>query len=556
MGFVNRVTPLQDRAAMQAAKDLEERQLKPVKGGEPKKMGKLMKAASLALGLTSSYGTRGDISASPYEDAPYDFDRIIAAIDTDSYAKQGFSKYQELMWKEGFELVGQNPEAIDYVYERFYYMEQVMGTPVTEMFKSMTDQLCKFHNSVVAKVRNDKFRSVFPGRLRPLHPKGPIVGYDVLPIETIRVNRDERNRAKRYKQELEGYGAHGQPPSPSWDASEIIHLVQDCKPGYIFGTPFMTAVIEDIIALRTMEEDIQNLVHQELFPIVDVTVGTEEYPGDDDEVMAAAQEIADMRHDGALIHTERRKIEIIGSEGSALDATEYLNAAQQRVAMGLGLYPHHLGMTFAGGNRSMTEQLDTALYDRIKTYQRYVAQMITIFVINELLKEGGFDPSDPKDKCTFRFREIDTDTRIKKENQVVQLVSSNLIGISEGRLKIGETTELDESDTLAALQARLMPDTVLPGKDAKPAGAGGGKATPATPPTTVDTTPAAAKKDTQTPSSGGRANPKNNTRGIGNKTRPQNQHGRSLSPNVRHSGNMNWLEEVAELLKEVEEDSE
>ncbi len=545
-----------------------EKVIKPVKVDEPKKMGRLMKAASIALGLTSTYGSRGAIFQSSYEAAPYDFDKIIQAVDTDSYVKRAFAAYQELMWKEGFDIKGENTEAVEYLYERFDFMEITMGQPIAEFFKSVTDQLCKFHNAIIAEVRNDKFKAVFPGKLKASNFKGPIVGYEVIPVETVRIKRDAHNKPLKYMQELDGYGAYNQPKAPEWDASEIIHFVIDRKPGYIFGTPFMTAAMEDIIALRTMEEDVQNLVHQELFPIVDVTVGTPEYPGDDEEVMQAADEIDSMRHDGALIHTERRAIEIIGSEGAALDATNYLNAAQQRVAIGLGLYPHHLGMMFAGGNRDMTSQLDIALYDRVKTYQRYAAAMIGIFIINPLLREGGFNPmvnpinKGKSDRCVFRFREIDNDTRIKKETHEINKFTNNLQTIEETRLALGLAPEMDESGTLAALTVRLQPDQLVPGEPAKPgtAGTAGKKGTPPTPgkpPTQVDTTPAAARRgDAATPSKGGAPNPKNTTRGTGNQMRPQNQHGRSLSPNLRHSDDsVVWLE-VAELLSTFEEENE
>lgn len=563
MGLTNRFLSVEPTPVPEP----EEKLIKPVKVEEPKRMSKLMKAAALALGLTSTYGTRGRFLESSYEAAPYDFDQITAAIDTDSYAKQAFLKFKELMWKEGYEIIGENEEAVDYIYERFDYMEITMGTPMQEFFIRMADQLVKYSNAVVAEVRNEKFRAVFPGKLKPSTYKGPIVGYEIIPIETIRIERDHHNKPIKYMQELDGYGGVNQPKSPEWDASEIIHLKVDCKEGYVFGTPFMTAATDDILALRLLEEDVQNLVHQELFPIVDVTVGTPEFPGDDEEVVAAANEVNSMRHDGALIHTERRAIQILGSEGKSLDATPYLHAAQERVAIGLGVYPHHLGMTFGGGNRSMTEQLDTALYDKIKTYQRYIASMIGLFIINPLLREGGYNPmvnpSAPgkSDRAVFRFREIDQDTKIKKETHEINKFSSNLQTIEETRLALGLPADIDESGTMAALQARMTPDTLVPGEPAKPGtpGKDGKKGTPPVPgkpPTQVDTTPAPAQRgDAAKPSTGGRANPKNNTRGVGNKMRPQNQHGRSLSPNLRHSDDEDvvWLE-AADLLSIYEEE--
>ena len=83
---------------------------------EIKSLSKVMKVAALALGFqgtTYYYNTRAT-----FEPAPYDFDRIMQAADTDSYVKQALFKYKELFWKEGWKIVGENPEAVSFLYER------------------------------------------------------------------------------------------------------------------------------------------------------------------------------------------------------------------------------------------------------------------------------------------------------------------------------------------------------------------------------------------------------------------------------------------------------
>jgi len=72
---------------------------------EIKSVNKVMKIAALALGFQGStyyYNTRAT-----FEPAPYDFDRIMQAADTDSYVKQALAKYRELFWKEGWKIVGE-----------------------------------------------------------------------------------------------------------------------------------------------------------------------------------------------------------------------------------------------------------------------------------------------------------------------------------------------------------------------------------------------------------------------------------------------------------------
>ena len=512
----------------------------PVNDESPKKLAKLMKGATLALGIHSTYGARRS-----FESSPYDFDTIIQVCTIDSYCKQAFLKYRETIWKGGYELVSENPDAVDYLLHRLGYMELSMRQPLDRFFEDVGDQLCKFHNCFIAKIRNPNIKRFFPGRIRGMGGMDPIIGYEIVPAETVRIERDKNNRVIRYQQQLDGFGGFNQPSAPEWQPHEMIHLTVDRSPGHLFGEPFMTSVIDDVIALRSLEEDHQNLVHQQLFPIVDVTVGTDEFPGEDEEIIAAARDIEEMQNNGALIHSERRKVEIIGSEGKAMDAQYILDHAKERVAIGLGIPPHLLGMTMNGGNRSLSQELTTAMYDKIKFYQREISRMLRIWIVNEILAEGGFNPVDnPDDHMEFRFNEVDLESQMKRETQVVQLFAAGLYQDDEARIRLGLDPEMDESKTFQALQMRMTPDSLTQTKtaDGKPGA-----------PQLVDTTPAAAKKsDVQAPSKGGRPNTKNIRRGAGNQMRPANQHTRRSAPKIRHSEE-DYLVEIVELLGETDE---
>src|SRR5690606_6892878 len=101
----------------------------PVLDKEDKtKLAKAIRAASLALGFNGveafSFYTR-----QKFESSPYNFKEIQQAIDTDSYAKQAFAKHRELFWKAGWDLVSENPDTVDYLWERIDYLEIAMKQP-------------------------------------------------------------------------------------------------------------------------------------------------------------------------------------------------------------------------------------------------------------------------------------------------------------------------------------------------------------------------------------------------------------------------------------------
>lgn len=107
-----------------------------------KQIPKTMKVAALALGYQGStwyYNTR-----STFEPSPYDFDRIMQAVDTDSYVRQAVNKYKELFWKEGWQIAGENSEAVSYLYQRIDFMEMAMKRPFADFLEEVSDQLFKF----------------------------------------------------------------------------------------------------------------------------------------------------------------------------------------------------------------------------------------------------------------------------------------------------------------------------------------------------------------------------------------------------------------------------
>lgn len=526
----------------QAAKPKRSAQILPL--DDKNAMMRAFRVAALALGFHGS--TTYITDRSTFETPDIDFRRITMAIDTDSYARQAFNKYKELMWKEGWEIVSENPEAVQYLWQRIDFMEYAMNRPFQDFLVEVVDELVKYGNVFIAKSRKELVNELFPTKLEGPGAKAPIVGYYVIPTEYVEVQRTKHNEPRWYRQRRED--AHGffsdNAEGPKWNAKEVIHLAIDKRSGEAFGKPFMAAVMDDLVSFRQLEEDILNLVHRELFPLYKYHVGDDDHPASQEEVEAAALELEALRTEGGLVLPHRHDIDVIGADGNVLDADPYITHFKERIAIGLGLFPHHLGMSGSSANRALTDRLDIALYDKIKSYQRMVADSIRLHIFNELLLEGGFDPivtpraTGVSDRCIFKFAEIDVDTQVKKETHEIGKAASGLSTIPESRLGLGLDPDHDESKTIQAMNTRLMPDQTVQTKNKD--GSQGA-------PKLVDTTPTAAK---QKPSDGGKPNPRNLRKGPNNIIRPANQHGARTSPNIRHSVDEDWLLNVVELLGE------
>lgn len=559
----------------------------PLEQKELKALPKLFKPLGLAVGYTGGTYSIG-FNRVNFEPAPYDLDRIIQAIDTDSYVKQGFNKYKELFWKEGYTILSQNPEAVEYLKLRIQFMELSMRSSFNSFLVDVADQLVKFGNAFIVKVRGD-LDEVFPVPLNPIYGSKPIIGYQLLPAETVEIMRDYHNRPIKYRQNIWGANGYNAPSGfgraekgyanllPTWKPDEVIHLTVDCKPGRLFGTPFIVAAMDDIVALRQVEEDVQNLVHRELFPLYKYKVGTEEHPAEPDEIEEAANSIANLRVDGGLVLPDRHDVEVVGGEGKALDVEPYLNHFKERVAIGMGLSKKHLGMEDAGTTGS-DDRLDIALYDKIKLYQKHFADMVRLGIFNELLIEADFDPflahGKTLDTCFFAFNEIDVDTQVKKENHYIQQWISDAVTFEELRLLLKRPVDADRQELYTAISNRELAPPEAPGKPVLPGGKGGSSSS-------SPASPSAAKKPTGgAPSTGGgpvSGKPAIATRGgtnntpklsgppaisksnrspinkaVANKSMPTNQYGVRKSPNIRHSEDDLFLEELVDLLDNEE----
>jgi hypothetical protein len=480
-----------------------------------------------------------------FEDSPFDFKRISAAIDTDSYVKQAFAKYRDLFWKEGWTITGENSEAVDYIWARLSSMERLMGQSIESFLTEVVDELLRYGNVFIAIARADvskevKGKSSLEDSARP----NMTAGLYIIPTETVSIRRDKFNRPTNYAQKLSS-DTKGEPNKKNliqWLPEDVIHLYLDKKPGRAFGTPSVEAVLDDVVSLRQLEQDILDLSHRELFPLYLYRVGDDKFPAKEGDLEKAVSAVEDLKSEGGLVAPGNHSVEVLGAEGSSLDVTAYLAHFKERVAIGLGVSPHHLGMMGTSSNRSVTERLDLALYDKIKHYQSYFENSLRLHLFNGILRQGGFSPegnlksSQPSDACFIEFNEIDIDTQIKKENHYVDLFTKSAISWEESREKLKKKPELEDGHHLFMLmQAEIQAEIAQ-----------------ATQPATQ---PSGSNPDKKTPAPKGQINLPNVGKSTGAKDRPINQHGRLQSPNVKNHLDITnqFIENIVDILKEEEE---
>lgn len=374
-----------------------------------------------------------------FEVPEVDMNRVDAAYNGEAYVRRALDKHIELMFKAGWDLVGMDNKVVNYVKTRLAIIAESTRIPTEQLFIDIAEDLVKYSNAIVIKVRK---QIPLPGGIKAVgvNKKIPVAGYYPFNVNHVEVERDLVGNITRWRFDP---GASNPLTLP---VDDVIHIPFKREKNKTFGIPSLIPVLEDIEALRQAEEGVLKLIYRHLYPFLHHVIGSEKegFEGTDAEVNAARQIIEAMDMEAGLITTERHKISPIALD-QVIDAHNYLSYFERRVFTGLGVSEVTMGR---GGtaNRSTAESQFAELRETVKAIQRVMESYVNFNMINELLREGGFDPLlNPQQVVFFRFREIDVDAKIKIENHAIYKYITNAVDENEMRGEIGRQPITDRS---------------------------------------------------------------------------------------------------------------
>lgn len=386
---------------------------------------------------TLRYHTQKSLGRGAFQPAEYDLAEIGRIEDTDGYVRQAFDKKVALMFKEGWDLVGPNRRTIKYIKARLAQIAAATTVPTNTLFREIGSAIVRKSNAFLIKVRKTEASG---GRVRTIVGKNrqlkPVAGYFISPAETMEFELSG-NRISRWQQKMPNGDIKMHEPL------NIVHVLFNKKEGFVFGTPVIIPVIDDIRALRKIEENIELLIYQHLFPLFQYIVGTENQPAgyDEDgnrEIEVMRREIQFMPTEGGIVMPFRHEIRAIGAEGRALQADKYLEHFKKRVFSGMGVSAVDMGEGNTA-NRATADNMSRNLVDSVKDLQQIVEDAVNEFIIKELLLESTFgsDVLDEENIVRLKFKEIDVDAKIKKENHAADLFEKDSITHDEVREALG-----------------------------------------------------------------------------------------------------------------------
>lgn len=372
----------------------------------------------------------------------YNFATIRHAIDVESILRQAKEKYLQLMWKNGYSFIGKNAKSVEYIKLRLSQIAIITGTPISVLLDNIAEELITYHNVFIVTQRDaanagggKPYMNVYGKNVNP------IAGLFIIPASHAKPFVDDKTgRLLGWK--IEGFKDED---DKFFLAENVIHIHMSRAIGNRTGTPMMLPVLDDVRALRKMEENAEALVYQHAIPLFKYIVGNEKNPTEDEsEISEVKTQIEGADPHGMFVIPFNHDIVAVGNGDSPIEVDRYLRYFRQRIISGLGLSSVAFGEGDSA-NRGTAIVQDKGLQDGAKKYLATIKTFFDEFIIREFLQEGGFNIMDPNDQVHLFTPEIDVDAKIAKENHIMLLYQGNCISENEMRAELGRdaVTEQD-----------------------------------------------------------------------------------------------------------------
>ena len=394
-------------------------------------------------GLTTLTGEYQD-----YKGPVHNLGEISKAIDVESLFARAVQRHRELCMKNGWRLVGRDQQRVRYLTRRLNEIMLVSDTTFGQILREVFSNVVTFSNHFLI-MKRDPARS--SGGKTRLHGRthDPIAGHYCADPTTMSAKQSKSGLTERWRQSMSqsGFGSTGQ-KAKFFRPSDVIHIFLDRRTGFIFGTPYVIPVLDDMRLLRRLEELVDIISHQHAFPLLVVKGGTDENPADEvlmpggamiPEVDIATEKMENLDFEGGIVVTERYDIQFVGADGKAIDLAPYLKYLELRVLGGLRISEIDLGRGDSA-NRNTAQSITQNLIDACTEIQKVVEEVFTWRFFFPLLMEGGFnvDLSRPEEDMVYLdFAPIDTAEQRQQEVHALEQYQGNLLGETEARAACG-----------------------------------------------------------------------------------------------------------------------
>jgi hypothetical protein len=383
-------------------------------------------------------------------------DKACKAYTVDGFVRVAVDRHAE-MFKD-FELQSQNTEAVKYLEKRLTLISLSTG----EHWKTLIARYCheyfKHGNPMLLKIRGGTQENklvkrplyvekpyainglfiVSPTKYEPYLEEGQFFGW------TVTGNQKDNTKlvlpASDPLNSNLGLINRTQSPSKNKDklvlknGVDILHTPYKKPSNSHYGIGITFPALDDISLLRNIEQTTAIGLKKNTIPILwhRILRSNNPYENPQEEVSKVLASHRRMTQDGLIVTPGTHELKVLGSESQSLRTEGYLKYFATRAFSGLGVSSFLMG--FETGTIGTGEAAVELLMNRIRFCQSEISLNIQMFLFNEMLWEGGFDPyTNEQDQVTLIFKEVDEARMIKLRSHFVDVFTKNGIGLDEFR---------------------------------------------------------------------------------------------------------------------------
>lgn len=346
----------------------------------------------------------------PLENDLDDYYSIIKeAKKMDGYLARALSQIIQKALKNGWSFKSKNQKNIKVVEKRFNELLADSGLNTRSFLREIVKNCVSYSNAFVLKSYLTKdsqkklaFLTIMPvAGWEPLETRGPFVTKWQFTSNTGKTT--------------------------VFDGKDIIHFHMNKEIDEVFGTPFISSVLEDAQLLRDLEGAVLEQYFSSTQKRTVFFVGTANSPGSEKEIDNLRNTLNNLDTNSDLIVTSRIKFEILEVEYK--EPTKLLETFKERIFAGLLMSSSGMGISGAGRQDADTQETKESII--VEDFQDAIEDILN----NTLLKEISFEQFKSLDYETiveFCFNENFNDKE-RSDNHYLNLYNSGVIDFNELR---------------------------------------------------------------------------------------------------------------------------
>ena len=329
----------------------------------------------------------------------------------DGYLARALSQISQKALKNGWSFHSENQKNIKVIEKRFHELLTNSNLNARSFLRDVVKNCVSYSNAFCLKSYNSKsgkkklsFITLLPVLgWRALETRGPLV------------------TSWQYSPNL------GNPTT--YDGKDVVHFYTNKDLDDIYGTPFVSSVLEDAQLLR----DLEGVVLEQYFANAQKKtvffVGTPNSPGSEKEINELKNTLNSLDVNSDLIVTSRIKFEIL--ETDYKEPTALLQNFKERIFAGLLMSSSGMGISGAGRQDADTQETKESVI--VEDFQDAIEDILNNTIIKELCFEE-FDSYDYDNAVTFSFNE-NFNNQEREDNHYLNLYNSGAIDFMELRHK-------------------------------------------------------------------------------------------------------------------------